>query len=45
MGDKKVKVVRVVTASYVVPWHLGNTLKRIGSDFEVCVVGQGVSMY
>ncbi|MDO9214674.1 MAG: glycosyltransferase [Methylococcales bacterium] len=45
MGDKKIKVVRVVTASYVVPWHLGNTLKRIGSDFEVCVVGQGVSIY
>jgi glycosyltransferase involved in cell wall biosynthesis len=45
MGDKKVKVVRVVTASYVVPWHLGNTLKRIGADFEVCVVGQGVSIY
>jgi hypothetical protein len=26
---QKLKVVRVVTASYVVPWHLGNTLKRM----------------
>jgi len=42
---QKLKVVRVVTASYVVPWHLGNTLKRIDGDFEVCVVGQGVSRY
>lgn len=39
----KLKVVRVVTASYVVPWHLSNTLKRMTADFEVCVVGQGVS--
>lgn len=40
---KKLKVVRVVTASYVVPWHLHNTLKRMPKDFEVCVVGQDVS--
>jgi glycosyltransferase involved in cell wall biosynthesis len=39
----KSKVVRVVTASYVVPWHLGNTLRRITNDFEVTVVGQDVS--
>lgn len=39
----KLKVVRVVTASYVVPWHLHNTLTRISSDFEVCVVGLDVS--
>ena len=39
----KLKVVRVVTASYVVPWHLANTLTRMHEDFEVCVVGQGVS--
>ena len=39
----KLKVVRVVTASYVVPWHLANTLKRMPADFEVCVVGQDVS--
>jgi len=39
----KLKVVRVVTSSYVVPWHLNNTLRRMPDDFEVCVVGQDVS--
>jgi len=42
---RKLKVIRVVTASYVVPWHLANTLKRMPADFEVTVVGQGVSAY
>lgn len=42
MGTK-LKVVRVITASYVVPWHLNNTLRRMPSDFEVCVVGHDVS--
>ncbi len=42
---RKLKVVRVVTASYVVPWHLANTLKRMPEDFDVTVVGQGVSAY
>lgn len=37
------KVVRVVTAAYVVPWHLANTLRRMPGDFDVTVVGQGVS--
>lgn len=41
----KLKVVRVVTASYVVPWHLSNTLIRMSVDFDVCVVGQGVSVH
>lgn len=40
---KKLKIVRVITASYVVPWHLHNTLNRISADFEVCVIGQEVS--
>jgi len=39
----KLKIVRIVTASYVVPWHLNNTLRRMPVDFEVCVVGQNVS--
>jgi glycosyltransferase involved in cell wall biosynthesis len=39
----KPKIVRVVTASYVVPWHLSNTLKRMTADFDVTVIGQGVS--
>lgn len=42
MGTK-LKVVRVITASYVVPWHMHNTLRRMPADFEVCVVGHGVS--
>lgn len=41
----KLKIVRVVTASYVVPWHLHNTLSRMSKDFEVCVVGHGVSSH
>lgn len=39
----KLKILRVVTASYVVPWHLNNTLSRISADFEVCVAGLDVS--
>jgi glycosyltransferase involved in cell wall biosynthesis len=44
-GNHKLRVMRIVTASYVVPWHLGNTLKRMPRDFETYVVGQGVSAY
>ncbi|MBU0689949.1 MAG: glycosyltransferase [Gammaproteobacteria bacterium] len=41
----RLKIVRIVTASYVVPWHMANTLQRLPQDFEVTVVGQGVSVY
>lgn len=41
----KLKVVRIITASYVLPWHLKNTLLKLPSDFEVCIVGQDVSKY
>lgn len=41
----KLKIIRVVTAQYVVPWHLANTLKRMPADFEVYVVGNGVSIH
>lgn len=44
-ATRKLKVVRVVTASYVVPWHLANTLKRMPADFVVYVVGQDASMH
>jgi glycosyltransferase involved in cell wall biosynthesis len=40
----KFRVLRVVTASYVVPWHLNNTLNRITDDFDVSVVGQNVTL-
>ena len=43
--NKKLKVIRVVTSSECVPWHLGNTLRRGHADFEICVVGQDVSSY
>lgn len=43
--SSKLKVARVVTAPFVVPWHMANTLKRMPADFEVCVVGQDVSSY
>lgn len=41
--NRKKRVLRIVTASYVVPWHLGNTLKRMPEDFDTYVVGQDVS--
>jgi glycosyltransferase involved in cell wall biosynthesis len=43
--SQKVKIIYVVTASFVVAWHLDNTLKRLPDNFEVCVVGQDVSGY
>ncbi|MDP1614729.1 MAG: glycosyltransferase [Methylococcales bacterium] len=42
---RKLKVIRVVTTSECVPWHMGNTLTRITKDFDVCIVGEGVSVY
>jgi glycosyltransferase involved in cell wall biosynthesis len=42
---KKMKIVRVVTSAHVIPWHLENTLTRLINDFEVCVVGDGVSKF
>jgi glycosyltransferase involved in cell wall biosynthesis len=41
----KIKIVRVVTSENVIPWHMHNTLKRISNDYEVCVVGQNVSVH
>lgn len=42
---KELKIVRVVTSSECVPWHLGNTLRRLPQDFKVCVCGQDVSSH
>lgn len=44
-AQRRLRVIRVVTASFVVSWHLDNSLKRLPQDFEVTVVGQGVSAY
>lgn len=41
----KPKVIRLVTEANVILFHMQNTLKRISADFEVCVVGAGVSGY
>jgi len=41
----KIKVMRVVTSENVIPWHMHNTLKRISNDYEVCIVGQKVSIH
>lgn len=35
----------VVTVPYVVKYHLPNTLKRMPTDFEVCVIGRGVPQF
>lgn len=42
---RRLTVIRVVTASDVVPWHLANTLRRMHRDFDVYVIGQEVSKY
>lgn len=42
---KKIKVVRVVTSSDIIPWHMANMLSRMPTDFEVCVVGENVTKY
>jgi glycosyltransferase involved in cell wall biosynthesis len=36
---------RVVTAPYCIDFHLSYTLKNMQNDFEVCVVGNGVSKF
>jgi len=41
----KLRVVRVVTASETVLYHMDKTLKQLQNDFEVCVMGQDVSKY
>jgi glycosyltransferase involved in cell wall biosynthesis len=41
----KPKLLRVITDARVLPWHLGKTLKMLKDDFEIFVVGEGVSQY
>lgn len=45
MASRKIKVVRVVTAPEAVSFHMRNTLKFLYQDFEVVVVGTGVSQF
>lgn len=44
-NQKPLRVLRVVTTSECVPWHLSNTLNRLSKDFDVYVAGQAVSTY
>jgi len=41
----KFKILRVITSSNVIPWHMDNTLSRISNDFDVYIVGDNVSEY
>ncbi len=42
-SPEQLKVVRVVTAGFVVSWHMHNTLTRMADDFDVTVIGENVS--
>lgn len=43
--DKTYQIVRVVTVEEAVSFHLKNTLKQIGQDFSVAVVGSNVEQF
>jgi len=43
--DNRIKVMRVVTVPYCIDFHLAYTFKNMQNDFEVCVVGNGVSKF
>lgn len=43
--NKKYQIVRVVTVEEAVSFHLKNTLKQIGQDFSVAVVGSNVEQF
>lgn len=44
-SNQNIRVMRVVTDSRVVPWHLGKTLNMMTRDFHVIVVGENVTDY
>lgn len=43
--SKKYQIVRVVTVEEAVSFHLKNTIKQIGQDFSVAVVGSNVEQF
>jgi glycosyltransferase involved in cell wall biosynthesis len=43
--NKKYQIVRVVTVEEAVSFHLKNTLRQIGQDFSVAVVGSNVEQF
>ena len=42
---KRLKILRVVTIPECVVWHMGKTLHGLGREYDVTVVGDGVSRY
>jgi len=42
---KKIKIMRIVTVPYCIDFHLVYTLGKMQDDFDVCVVGNGVSKF
>ncbi|SHL99518.1 Glycosyltransferase involved in cell wall bisynthesis [Flavobacterium flevense] len=43
--NRKIKLLRVVTQAEVVPWHLNNFIERSKDDYELFIVGNGVSRF
>lgn len=43
--NMKPKLLRVVTQAEVVPWHLKNFIERCLDDYELYIVGNGVSRF
>lgn len=43
--DRKIKLLRVITQSEVVPWHLKNFIERSENDYDLFIVGENVSKY
>lgn len=43
--NRKIKLLRVVTQAEVVPWHLNNFIERSKNEYELFIVGNGVSRF
>lgn len=43
--NKKLKLIRIVTQAEVVPWHLKNFIERSEKDYELYVIGDGVTKF
>lgn len=41
----KIKLLRVVTQAEVVPWHLKNFIERSKDDYELFIIGDGVTRF
>ena len=43
--NRKIKLLRVVTQSEVVPWHLKNFIERSEKDYDLYIVGDEVTRF